>query len=72
MKYAVIIERGEAGFGAYMPDLPGCVAAAETEAEVRTLIREAALLHLEALRDEGADIPEPTTLVDYVEVASAA
>lgn len=53
--YAVVIEKGETSFGAYVPDLPGCVAVAETETEARELIREAIALHLEALRgDEGS------------------
>lgn len=46
MRYAIIIEKSETGYGAYVPDLPGCVAVAETEAEVRELIREAIELHL--------------------------
>jgi predicted RNase H-like HicB family nuclease len=72
MRYAVVIERAPSGFGAYALDLPGCVAAAETEAEVRKLIREAVALHVAALREQGSEIPPPSTLVDYVEVATAA
>ena len=72
MHYAVVIERDPAGFGGYVPDLPGCIAAAESAAEVRTLIREAIGFHLEALREDGAEIPPPATMVEYVEVASAA
>ncbi len=68
-EYAVIIERGVSSFGAYVPDLPGCVAAAATEGEVKTLIREAIQLHIEALRDDGELIPEPASHVEYVEVA---
>ncbi|CAA9325135.1 MAG: hypothetical protein AVDCRST_MAG68-2042 [uncultured Gemmatimonadetes bacterium] len=51
MKYAVVVERSDTGFGAYVPELPGCVAVAESEAEVRQLIREAIELHLDALRE---------------------
>ncbi|MBK5293621.1 MAG: type II toxin-antitoxin system HicB family antitoxin [Acidobacteriia bacterium] len=70
-QYAVVIERGEkGGYGAYIPDLPGCVAVAKTEAEVRTLIREAMLLHLRSMREDGDPIPEPSTQVDYVSLAS--
>ena len=58
-EYAVIIEQGPASFGAYVPDLPGCVAVAETEGEVKTLIREAIQLHIEALREDGE--PDPRT-----------
>lgn len=72
MHYAVVIERSRTGFGAYVPDLPGCVAAAESEAEVRELIREAIELHLESLREDGAEIPSPQTLVEYVEIRIAA
>jgi predicted RNase H-like HicB family nuclease len=72
MKYAVIIEQGETSFGAYVPDLPGCVAVGETEDEVRRLIAEAIAFHLEGLREEGEPIPTPHSQVDYVEVKSAA
>ena len=67
-RYAVVIEHGPTSYGAYVPDLPGCVAVAETEAEVRTLIREAIEFHLEGLRDAGEPIPEPTSQMAYVEV----
>jgi len=72
MQYAIIIEPSATGFGAYVPDLPGCAAVAETEAEVRELIREAIEFHLEGLREEGAEIPLPAIRVGYVEVARAA
>ena len=72
MKYAVVIEQGETSFGAYVPDLPGCVAVGESEEEVRELIVEAIAFHLEGLREEGEEIPAPHSRVDYVEVASAA
>lgn len=68
-KYAVIIERGESGYGAYVPDLPGCVAVGETSDEVRALIAEAITLHVESLRRHGEPIPEPTSEVDYVQAA---
>ncbi len=72
MRYAVIIETGPTSYGAYVPDLPGCVAVAETEAEVRTLIREAIEFHLEGLREDGDPIPEPSSRVGYVQVTQAA
>lgn len=59
MKYAVIIEKGPTSYGAYVPDLPGCVAAAETREEVDTLIREAIQLYIEALQEDGLPVPEP-------------
>ena len=71
MKYAVILEQGENSFGAYISDLPGCVAIGETKTETLRLIREAIELHLEALRDEGGRLPEPSSSVEYVEVAFA-
>lgn len=67
-KYMVVIEEGEASFGAYVPDLPGCVAAGETEAEVKQLIQEAIELHLEDLAESGSPIPSPHSYGDYIEV----
>ena len=72
MEYAIVIERSSNGYGAYVPDLPGCVALGETEAEVRQLIREAIEYHLEALRDDHAPIPQPSSRVGYVTVPHAA
>jgi predicted RNase H-like HicB family nuclease len=71
MRYAVIIEEGRNGFGAYVPDLPGCVAAAETREEVVRLIQEAVDFQIEGLREDGWPIPEPSSSVDYVEVKAA-
>ncbi len=71
MRYMVVIEEGENSFGAYVPDLPGCVAAAETEAEVRELIQEAIELHLEDLTESGSHIPQPHSKSDYLEVLAA-
>jgi predicted RNase H-like HicB family nuclease len=72
VEYAVVIERGPEGCGAYVPDLPGCVAAAKTELEVRALIREAIEFHIEGLRLNGDPVPPPTSKVDYVQVAAVA
>ena len=63
MKYMVVIEKGPTSYGAYVPDLPGCVAAAETLEEVERLIREAMVIHIRGLREDGEQIPEPTALV---------
>lgn len=60
MRYLVVVEKGPTSFGAYVPDLPGCVAAGETKAEVLALIREAIELQIEGLRDEGQSIPVPS------------
>lgn len=69
MRYTVIIEKGSGSFGAYVPDLPGCVAVGETEAEARQLIREAIELHLKDMKKEGVTIPQPASRSVLVEVA---
>ena len=71
MRYAVIVEKGESSYGAYMPDLPGCAAAAETREEVLQLIQEAIEFHLEGLVEDGQPLPESSSIVEYVEVKSA-
>ncbi len=71
MRYAVIIEEGENSFGAYVPDLPGCVAVAETKEELLNLIQEAIDFHIEGLREDGRPVPEPSSSVEYVEVQAA-
>lgn len=71
MKYAVVIEKGNTSFGAYVPDLPGCVAVGETREEAMTLIREAIEFHLEGMKEDGEDVPEPHSYAEYVEVLSA-
>lgn len=68
MRYVVIVERSESSVGAYVPDLPGCVAVGETKEEALRLIREAIEFHLEGLREEGAAVPEPSSSSEYVEV----
>ena len=70
MRYAVVVEAGERGFGAYVPDLPGCVAAAASREEVLTLIQEAVEFHIEGLKDAGEPIPEPTSTIAFVDVAA--
>ena len=67
MKYAVVIEKAPNNYSAYVPDLPGCIAAAETLPEVEALIREAIGYHLEVMREYGDPIPEPQTMVQLVE-----
>jgi predicted RNase H-like HicB family nuclease len=68
LKYAVVYEREKQSWGAYVPDLPGCVAVGETRAEVRRLIREAIRMHIEAMREAGEPIPEPGTSTELIEV----
>jgi predicted RNase H-like HicB family nuclease len=70
MSYLVVIERGETSYGAYVPDLPGCVAVGETEEEARRLIREAITLHIEALKEQGLPIPEPRSHAELVAAGS--
>lgn len=62
MDYTVVIEKGETSYGAYVPDLPGCVAVGETLEEVKTLINEAIQIHLEGMREDELLIPEPTII----------
>ncbi len=70
MQYVVLIEKGPTSYGAYVPDLPGCVAVGETEEEVQQLIREATELHIESVREEGQPLPEAHSRSEYVEVAA--
>lgn len=70
MKYMVVIEQGENSWGAYVPDLPGCIAAGDTREETLRLIREAIEFHLEGLREEGEDFPLPHSTSEIVEVHS--
>jgi len=58
-RYLVIVERGRTSYGAYVPDLPGCVAVAKSAEEVRELIGEAVVMHLEELRRQGLPVPAP-------------
>jgi predicted RNase H-like HicB family nuclease len=71
MRYAVIIEEGENSFGAYVPDLPGCAAVAETKEELMELIQDAIDFHIDGLREDGHPVPEPSSSVEYVEVRAA-
>jgi predicted RNase H-like HicB family nuclease len=66
-----VIERGETSWGAYAPDLPGCVAVGETREEALRLIRQAIEFHLEGLRREGAPVPAPSSEGEFVEVRAA-
>lgn len=68
MEYLVVIERGPSSFGAYVPDLPGCVAVGETRQEVEALIREAIEFHIEGLREGGQPLPEPSSTSQLVSI----
>ena len=71
MKYLVVVEKGEDGFGAYVPDLPGCVAAAESREDVVTLIQEAIEFHIEGLKKSGDPVPKPMSRSELVDVHAA-
>ncbi len=71
MKYLVVVEKGDNGFGAYVPDLPGCVAAAKTREEVVTLIQEAIEFHIDGLKNSGDPVPQPTSQSELVDVHAA-
>jgi len=68
MEYVVIVEQGETSFGAYVPDLPGCVTVGETRGEAMALIREAIELHIDSLRENGEPVPPPHSFVETVAV----
>jgi predicted RNase H-like HicB family nuclease len=70
MRYAIVIEKADANFSAYVPDLSGCVATGSTVEETEHAIREAVTFHLDGLRQDGLAIPPSTSVVDYVEVAA--
>ena len=70
MRYAVVIEQGPASYGAYVPDLPGCVATAATREEVVRLIQEAIEFHIEGLRQDGQPVPPPSSSVEFIDVAA--
>lgn len=70
MRYAIVIEKAEGNFSAYVPDLPGCVATGNDVAEVEAQIREAILFHLDGMREDGLPIPPPAIQVDYVDIAA--
>ena len=71
MKYLVVVEQSETGFGVYVPDLPGCVAVAETREDVVLLIQEAIEFHIEGLKETGDPIPLPTSQSELVDVHAA-
>ena len=71
MQYLVILEQGPSSFGAYVPDLPGCVAVGDTHEEVLTLIQEAIEFHLVGLKEEGLSIPRPASSSALVDVRAA-
>lgn len=71
MRYTVIVEQGDTSWGAYVPDLPGCIAAGATREEALELIRKAVEFHVEGLRQNGEPAPEPHSLSEVVEIDAA-
>ena len=70
MRYGIVVEKAEANYAAYVPDLPGCIATGATVEETAARLREAIELHLEGMREDGLAIPEPSSIVDYIETST--
>lgn len=70
MRYAIVIEKAENNYSAYVPDLPGCVATGDTFIEVESQIREAITFHIDGLHEDGLVIPPPSSVVEYLEIAA--
>jgi predicted RNase H-like HicB family nuclease len=70
MRYAVVIEKAQTNYSAYVPDLPGCIATGDSVADVQQSIREAIELHLSGMREDGTPVPPPSSRVDYIDVAA--
>ncbi len=71
MEFLVVVEKGKSSFGAYVPDLPGCVAVGDSRRQVLKLIREGIQLHIHSMREAGEPIPEPTSRSEIVKVRAA-
>ena len=67
MRYAIVIEKAESNYSAYVPDLPGCIATGDTVATVEREIRDAIRFHIDGLKEDGLPVPAPTSSVEYVE-----
>lgn len=67
MRYAVVIEKANGNYSAYVPDLPGCVATGDTVPEVEAAIRASIQMHIEGLKEDGLPVPDPTSLAEYVD-----
>jgi predicted RNase H-like HicB family nuclease len=71
MRYLVVVEEGPTSFGAYVPDLPGCIAAGETREEALALIRDAIEFHIEGLKRSGQPVPKPSSTGEVIDVHAA-
>jgi predicted RNase H-like HicB family nuclease len=67
-RYAIVVERADTNYAAYVPDLPGCVATGKTVEATERLLREAIAIHVAGMLEDGLPVPEPSSVVDYVEV----
>jgi predicted RNase H-like HicB family nuclease len=67
MRYAIVIEKADGNYSAYVPDLPGCIATGDSVADVEAEIREAIRFHIDGLKADGLPVPAPTSIADYVE-----
>jgi predicted RNase H-like HicB family nuclease len=70
MRYAIVIEKAENNYAAYVPDLPGCVTTGQTIEEVESEIGQAIEFHIRGLREDGLPVPEPSSKVNYIDVAA--
>jgi predicted RNase H-like HicB family nuclease len=70
MRYAIVVEKAQNNYLAYVPDLPGCVATDNTIEKTKREIREAIEFHIEGLIEDGLPVPEPTGIVQYIEIAA--
>lgn len=68
-RYAIVVEKAPANYAAYVPDLPGCVATGATVEEAEQRLQEAIEVHIQGLREDGLSVPEPSSVVDYLETA---
>jgi len=67
MRYAIVVEKAEANYSAYVPDLPGCIATGATVQDVEREMHEAIRFHIDGLKEDGLPVPQPTSIADYVE-----
>ena len=71
MKYMVVLEKGKSGYGAFVPDLPGCIAVAKTKQEVLDLIKDSIEFHIEGIKEDGDSVPKPHCDFTQVEINAA-
>lgn len=69
-RYAIVVEQAQGNYAAYVPDLPGCVATGETVEATERLLRDAIEVHVLGLRQDGLPVPEPSSVVDYLEITA--